>query len=211
MPKSAPKKAIQPTAEDYAQQTAIHQEGTRIKIKYGEYRRLNSLYNWPENPNKMTQKEAVDLKKSLKKFGVTDVPIIDESGMILGGNHRAGAIFDIMGPEYIIPVTVISGLTREEATQLALALNKIHGSPDSKLLKTLIDTLQEPDELLNLGFDVEDFKDLEVSLDVFTGKTEADGFEVLEESKERKIKCPKCGHEFTKERKEGSKKIRNQQ
>ena len=98
-----------------------------------------------------------------------------------------------------------------EKIQLGLALNKIHGSPDSGKLKVIIDSLQTPDELLDLGFDVEDFKDLEVSLDVFTGKTEADGFEVLEESKPRLIKCPACGHEFTREKKSGSKNIRNEQ
>lgn len=189
----------------------VLQEENRIKIRYGETRTLKDLWNWPDNPNKMTQKEAKDLKTSLKKFGVVDPPIIEEGNMIIGGNHRAGAILEIMGPDYEIPVTVITGLTHDEKIQLGLALIKIHGSPDSGKLKVIIDSLQTPDELLDLGFDVEDFKDLEVSLDVFTGKTEADGFEVLEESKPRLIKCPACGHEFTREKKSGSKNIRNEQ
>lgn len=178
----------------------------RIKIIRGETRVLKELWNWPDNPNKMTQKEAEDLKYSLNKFGVVDEPVIEEGNMIIGGNHRAGAILEIMGPEYEIPVKVIIGLTHDEKIELGLALNGIHGTNDPNQLKITIDMLQQPEELLHLGFDEEQFKDLDVDLSADWGKdTEEELFQAPRDITPKKpVKCPSCGHEFVPEKEKGS-------
>ena len=178
----------------------------RIKIIRGETRVLKELWNWPDNPNKMTQKEAEDLKYSLNKFGVVDEPVIEEGNMIIGGNHRAGAILEIMGPEYEIPVKVIIGLTHDEKIELGLALNGILGTNDPNQLKITIDMLQQPEELLHLGFDEEQFKDLDVDLSADWGKdVEEELFEAPRDITPKKpVKCPHCGEEFIPEKEKGA-------
>ena len=106
----------------------VLQEENRIKIRYGETRTLKDLWNWPDNPNKMTQKEAKDLKTSLKKFGVVDPPIIEEGNMIIGGNHRAGAILEILGQPFgSLGLVGFSGGTFWDSHPVPLVLSVLAG------------------------------------------------------------------------------------
>lgn len=176
-----------------------------IKITHGETRKLTQLYAWKDNPNEMTEKEAKDLIYSVKTFGVVEPIVIDEEDMVIGGNHRCGAIMEVLGPDAEVPCTMISGLTKELKNKLGIALNKIHGSTNPDKLKSLIDSFEGPEELINLGFDEESLKDLDVDLTVDWGEKDQEYFfEAPREIKKKPVKCPNCGHEFIPEKEKGN-------
>jgi ParB-like chromosome segregation protein Spo0J len=177
----------------------------KLKIKYGEIRKLTQLFSWKDNPNEMNKKEAMDLIYSVKTYGVVEPIVIDEEDMVIGGNHRCGAIMEVLGPEADVPCTMISGLTKEQKNKLGIALNKIHGSTNPDKLKSLIDSFEAPEELMNLGFDEESLKDLDVDLTVEWSKNDQElFFEAPRDIKKKPIKCPHCGEEFIPEKEKGN-------
>jgi ParB-like chromosome segregation protein Spo0J len=178
---------------------------TQIKILYGQSRKITELYSWKDNPNEMTEKEARDLINSVKTFGVVEPIVIDEENMVIGGNHRCGAIMEVIGPDADVPCTVIEGLTKEQKNKLGLALNKIHGNTDDAKLKILIESFEEPEELIHLGFDEEGLMNIDIDLTSDWAKeSEEPLFEAPREIQKKPVKCPQCGHEFIPEKEKGN-------
>jgi DNA modification methylase len=90
-----------------------------------------------------------DLKKSLTKFGLAEIPAIDFDGKILAGRMRCKALQLLGKGEEIIDVRLPNRkLTDKEAKEYLIGSNKLGGEFDFELLKSF-----EIDLLLDVGFD----------------------------------------------------------
>jgi len=93
------------------------------------------LKPWPGNPRTHNDKQLAKLKASIRKFGFTVPPLIDETGTILSGHGRVLAALDL-GLE-MIPVRIITGLTESQKRAYVIADNKLAqlSGWDANLLK----------------------------------------------------------------------------
>ena len=53
-----------------------------------EKRKIKDLIPYEKNPRKLTDKQQKDLKKSLEKFNLVEIPAIDTDNKILAGHQR---------------------------------------------------------------------------------------------------------------------------
>ncbi len=149
-----------------------------------EKRRVNDLLPYEKNPRKITDKQMEDLKESLKKFNLAELPAINLDGKIAAGHQRIKALQLLgRGEEEIEVRTPNRKLTPSEFKQYLLTSNRSGGSWDWEILASDFDI----DTLLTAGFDSADltniFDDnLEVTDDNFDEEKE------LEKIKETDIK-----------------------
>ena len=95
------------------------------------------------NPRKAltpVDKEYQEIKKSIQEFGYVDPILINADGTIIGGHQRYTVLKDLGYTE--VEVTRVN-LTKDKEKALNVALNKITGRWDSKLLKNLLTDLNE--------------------------------------------------------------------
>jgi DNA modification methylase len=125
------------------------------------------------NPRVMHPKQIEDLKKSLKKYNLVELPVIDTDGKVIAGHQRL-MVLKLLGREdEEIEVRVPNRkLTKQEYDQYLLTSNRIHGDWDwGKLAANF-----EINTLMESGFDDTDlshlFDDLEVEDDEFDIDTE---------------------------------------
>ena len=124
------------------------------------------------NPRVMGPKQMEDLKKSLRKFDLAELPVVDLDNKVIAGHQRLLAL-KLLGRENdMIPVRVPTRkLSQKEYDQYLLSSNRIHGEWDwNKLAENF-----EMDMLLVSGFEESDlaqmYDDLEVVDDEWdTGK-----------------------------------------
>lgn len=148
--------------------------------------KISDLQLAPYNPRKDLKpgdREYEDIKRSICEFGYVD-PIIwnERSGNIVSGNQRLKVLRDLDVEEAEVSVV---DLTMEQEKLLNLAMNKIKGSLDYKILNQLVI------EIKNMEADV-----------TLTGLAdyELDALSIVkfDEVKEIKKRCPKCGSENIK-------------
>ncbi len=112
-------------------------------------RKINDLLPQEVNPRIINNKQMSDLKKSLTKFGLAEIPAIDFDGKILAGHQRVKALQLLGKGEEIIDVRIPSRkLTEKEAKEYLIGSNKLGGDFDFELLKSF-----DIDLLLDVGFD----------------------------------------------------------
>ncbi|MES2224202.1 MAG: DNA modification methylase [Patescibacteria group bacterium] len=147
-----------------------------------EKRAIKDLLPFKHNPRKMSEKQISDLKKSLNKFDLVEIPAINKNNKIIAGHQRL-AVMQLLGRgEEEIDVRVPNRmLTQTEYNQYLITSNKVHGDWDENIIFEHFDT----NLLLESGFDTEEVTDLLSEL----LETENDEFNVEEELK--KIKKPK--------------------
>ncbi|MDD4610467.1 MAG: DNA modification methylase [Patescibacteria group bacterium] len=133
-----------------------------------------------QNPRVMSPKQIEDLKKSLSKFNLVEIPVIDTDNKVLAG-HRRLMVLKLLGRENeIIEVRVPNRkLTQREYDQYLLTSNRLHGEWDWNKLAANFDT----ELLMASGFDDSDLANLFDDLTV-----EDDDFNIDEEL--AKIKKP---------------------
>jgi len=144
-------------------------------------KRVNDLTPQEVNPRVITDKQMSDLKKSLKKYNLVEIPAIDFNGKILAGHQRVKALQLLNRGEDIIDVRVPNRqLTEKEAKQYLIASNSLGGDWDFESLKSF-----DLDILMEAGFD-------QIQLAKFWDeekKVVDDSFDINKEIK--KIKNPK--------------------
>lgn len=144
-------------------------------------RKVSDLLPFKQNPRKMSEQQIADLKKSLVKFGLVEIPAIDFDNKIISGHQRL-AVLQLLGrgAEIIDCRIPNRKLTEREYKQYLITSNKVHGDWDEDLLSQYF----EADLLIDSGFNQEEITDL------FSGdlNTEDDEFNVEEEVK--KIQKP---------------------
>jgi DNA modification methylase len=117
-------------------------------------RKVNDLIPQKINPRKISDKQMSDIKKSLQKYNLVEIPAIDSDGMILAGHQRIRALQLLDRGEEIIDVRIPNRkLTEIESKQYLIASNKLGGDWDYDLLKSF------DMELLQLA----GFEDMEIA------------------------------------------------
>lgn len=148
-----------------------------------EQRRPSELVAWHYNPRKMSPKQADQLKASLERFSLVEIPAIDLDNTIIAGHQRiAILIMEGKGDEQIDVRVPNRKLTDEELREYNIRSNANVGSWDFDLLANEFDI----DNLKAIGFD-ENYLDKVVDGD-FTKQ--------LDEKKKKETKCPSCGYTF---------------
>jgi len=139
-------------------------------VWHNEKRKISELKPFEGNPRKAGEKEVKDLDKSLERFSLADPLVINTDNTVIGGNFRLSRLKE-KGIEEVDVRAPNRTLTREEAEELNLRLNKNLGSWDNDVLANFSEDLlkdvgwssEELDEIFGLDiaedFDVE--KELE--------------------------------------------------
>ncbi len=112
-------------------------------------KRVNDLIPQEVNPRIITDKQMSDLKKSLNKYNLVEIPAIDLTGKILAGHQRVRALQLLGRGEELIDVRIPNRkLTEKESKQYLIASNALGGDWDFESLKSF-----NLDILLDTGFD----------------------------------------------------------
>ena len=147
------------------------------KLKWHtERRKINELIPFEANPRQMTKKQVEDLKRSVEKFGLVEIPAIDLDNKIIAGHQRL-KIMQILGrgEETIDARLPNRKLTETEFKEYCIRSNKNSGEWDYGILKNEFDA----GELEGFGFDPdglnqEFFKVQEDTLKDFMAETDYD-------------------------------------
>lgn len=144
-------------------------------------KRVDDLIPQEINPRKITDKQLSDLKHSLKKFNLVEIPAVDSDGTILAGHQRIKALQLLGRGKELIDIRVPNRkLTEQETKEYLIGSNKLGGDWDYDLLKSF-----DFETLSFAGFDP-----IEIASfwDEKNG-TKEDSFDIEKEL--RKIKEPK--------------------
>lgn len=157
-----------------------------IKLEWhNERRKLSQLIPATYNPRKLSKKAYEDLRKSLEKFNLADLPSINFDNTIISGHQRIRVMTDIYGKDFEIDVRVPNRLLdKEEEKELNIRANKNLGEWDWDILGNEF----ELDELLEFGFTQEDLPFLNAE----AGEDEQGKLDELNEKEP--ITCPNCSH-----------------
>ncbi len=100
-----------------------------------EKRIVSNLIPNEKNPRKISAKQIEDLKKSLRKFNLVEIPVIDQSNKVIAGHQRL-MVLKLLGRELEeIEVRVPNRkLTQNEYDQYLISSNRIHGEWDWDIL-----------------------------------------------------------------------------
>lgn len=150
-------------------------------VWHTEKRRVNDLLPYNANPRQISDKQLEDLKKSIKKFNLVELPAIDADNRIIAGHQRLKALQLLGRGEEQIEVRVPNRkLTKDEFERYLITSNAVGGDWDFSKLKSF-----DIGTLLDIGFDESDLAHIwDENLE-----TEDDGFDVEKEL--AKIKKPK--------------------
>ena len=80
-------------------------------------KKVNDLIPQDINPRKISDKQMNDLKNSLQKFNLAEIPAIDLNGKILAGHQRIQALKLLNRGEEVIDVRVPNRLLTEEESK----------------------------------------------------------------------------------------------
>ena len=121
-----------------------------------EQRTIKDLIPAEYNPRQMTEKQAKELRKSLDKFDLVEIPAVDVDGTILAGHQRLAMLGQMGRSGEAIDVRVPNRkLTDSEAKEYNLRSNKNTGEWDMDKLFAM------PEELLHeVGFDNKEIQKL---------------------------------------------------
>lgn len=122
-----------------------------MKLKFhNEKRKINDLIPYESNPRKLTEKQFDDLKKSLEKFDLAEIPVIDIDNKIVAGHQRLVVLKALGRGEEEIDVRIPSRkLTEEEFQEYLIRSNKNTGQWDWDMLGNVFDL----EKLQDWGFD----------------------------------------------------------
>lgn len=148
-----------------------------------EIRKVDDLVPYEKNPRTLSDKQLADLKKSLKRFNLVEIPAIDTNNRVIAGHQRLKVLQLLGRGQEEIDVRVPNReLTEKEYEQYLLTSNAVTGDWDFEQLKSF-----DVDFLLDVGFDADELNSvwaehLEVKKDDFDEEKE------LEKLKEPKTK-----------------------
>jgi hypothetical protein len=168
-----------------------------------EKRKISDLIPHATNPRYMTERQIEDLKNSLEKFNLAEIPAINQDNTILAGHQRIKVMALIGRGEEEVEVRVPNRLlTAEEAKEYLIRSNRNTGEWDWDVLAANF----TPMDLTTWGFEKWEIPEMKTpELTAPTGVIFGDGTErtfspdninELEAQKPFTAICPQCGHEF---------------
>jgi DNA modification methylase len=122
---------------------------TKEKLRFqNAKRKLSELIPTEWNPRRLTEKQAEDLKKSLEKFDLAEVPVINLDGTIIAGHQRTKILHQLYG-DIEIDVRIPSRqMSEAEVKEYNVRSNKNTGEWDFDLLANNF----ELEDLIDWGF-----------------------------------------------------------
>ena len=145
-----------------------------------EKRKISDLIPTEGNPRQLTDKQYKDLKKSLNKFDLAEIPAINQDNSILTGHMRLKILAELKGDHEIDVRVPNRPLTKKEAEEYLIRSNKNTGEWDMDALSNF-----DVEDLVEWGFDSLDFgiedkiKEKEIDEDIDTEN-----------------ECPSCGYKW---------------
>jgi len=145
-----------------------------------EKRKISDLIPTEGNPRRLTDKQYKDLKKSLNKFDLAEIPAINQDNSILAGHMRLKILAELKGDHEIDVRVPNRPLTKKEAEEYLIRSNKNTGEWDMDALSNF-----DVEDLVEWGFDSLDFgiedkiKEKEIDEDIDTEN-----------------ECPSCGYKW---------------
>jgi len=123
-----------------------------------EKRKLSDLIPYDINPRKLSDKQHDQLKRSLEKFNLAEIPAITLENTLLAGHQRCRVLAELKGSDYEIDVRVPNRkLSKAEEKEYLVRSNKNSGEWDYDLLTDNF----KMDDLLEWGFEDIDFPEIE--------------------------------------------------
>lgn len=98
---------------------------------------VNELISQKINPRTISDKQLSDLKRSLEKYNLVEIPAVDLDGTILAGHQRIKVLKILGRGDELIDCRVPNRkLTEKESKEYLIASNKLGGDFDYDLLKS---------------------------------------------------------------------------
>ena len=159
------------------------------KLKWhNEKRKVKNLVQYDKNPRRISPEQIENLKKSLKKFNLAEIPAIDTNNKVVAGNQRLMVLSLLGRNEEIIDVRVPNRkLTEKEFKQYLLTSNRVTGEWDWLKIREF-----DIEMLMTTGFDDSDLSN--IWDDVL--EIENDNFDIEREIKKIKKTNIKLGDKF---------------
>lgn len=101
------------------------------------------------NPRKISKREMETLQRSIERYGLVDPVIVNKDYTIIGGHQRTEAARKL---GYKTMPCVVLDLDKDAEKELNIALNKISGKFDDRILTDLLEELKEKGRLAYTGF-----------------------------------------------------------
>src|SRR5258708_1465891 len=118
-------------------------------IWHTEQRTVNSLIPYQKNPRVMSLKQLTDLKRSLRKFNLVEIPAIDTDNRVIAGHQRLKVLQLLGRSDELIDIRIPNRkLTQEEFDQYLITSNAVGGDWDFEKLKSF-----DLGMLMDVGFD----------------------------------------------------------
>lgn len=118
-----------------------------------EKRKLQDLIEYEYNPRFITKLQYQNLKRSIEKFGLAEIPCVNKDNIIIAGHQRIKILRETYPPDYQIDVRVPNKqLTEEEFKEYNIRSNKNTGQFDIEILANTF----EVDNLIDYGFTEKD-------------------------------------------------------
>lgn len=144
-----------------------------------ERRKINDLVPHEKNPRKLSKEEKSHLEKSIKKFNLVEIPVINKNNTILAGHQRLKVMQLLNRGEEEIDVRVPEQmLSEEDAREYLIRSNRNHGEWDWDILQQNF----QVEGLVDWGFDMK-----EINLNFYIPDKE-ESQDVPEPSKEPRAK-----------------------
>src|SRR5689334_13214769 len=96
------------------------------KIKWTNHQvRLRDIKPNEINPRKITQEQREQLKESLRKFGLAEVPILNYDNVLIAGHQRYDQLCELRKKDSLVDVRKPDRqLTEEEAAEYMIRSNR---------------------------------------------------------------------------------------
>lgn len=118
---------------------------------------IKTLKKAKYNPRKISKREMDSLVRSIKKYGLVQPILVNKDMTIIGGHQRVDACRKLGYKEVDI---LIVDLPDEDEKELNIALNKISGDWDERVLTELLNELAEKSKLIYTGFNEKELEKL---------------------------------------------------
>ena len=158
--------------------------------------KLKNLIPYEHNPRTLSADQYEQLKRSLEKFDLAEIPAIDADNKIVAGHQRIKILIEQRGPEAEIDIRRASRkLTEKEYEEYLIRSNKNTGDWDFDILANSfeIEDLKDwgfTDDNFQIGNEIKDFNMPEPSGEIEINEKEVD------ENIDTKNTCPSCGYEW---------------
>jgi hypothetical protein len=145
-----------------------------------EKRKLGELNAYEKNPRILTDKQKTEIKKSLNKFDLVEIPAINLDNTILAGHQRISILRELKGDDYEIEVRVPDiNLNERDFKEYLLRSNRNKAEWDWNMLEADFTV----DLLLDSGFE---------SFEIDVDKLNIDNCFADMDTKKKKAKVKNC-------------------